>query len=231
MGQKDFHKKDDQISGSEHKENLLRSALLFSSFLSVVMSRWIHPCMCMFLLVFGRLLMLIYQCVCLPQSGTTTVYLFLPVMQYHVVIFWVSLHPRRTARKAAVVASYRKIQSWLVENLILGMNIVTYFSSTAASLLWKVTDSVQDLSSCYNRRSCHQGATFFSKLFFPQGNELLGNVAFSFRICIRIVLLLRIVSCFWKIDIDASFCNKGGFILFEIAQNFAFWYFVQFWYN
>ena len=87
VGQKDFHKKDDQISGSEHKENLLRSALLFSSFLSVVMSRWIHPCMCMFLLVFGRLLMLIYTNVCVPQSGTTTVYLFLPVMQYHVVIF------------------------------------------------------------------------------------------------------------------------------------------------
>ena len=80
----------------------------------------------------------------------------------------------------------------------------------------------------YNR-SCHQGATFFSKLFFPQGNELLGNVAFSFRICIRIVLLLRIVSCFWKIDIDASFCNKRYFILFEIAQNFKafdFWYFL-----
>ena len=72
--------------------------VLSSSFSSVVKSRWIHPCMCMFLLVFGRLLMLIYTNVCVPQSGTTTVYLFLPVMQYHVVIFWVlSLHPRRTA--------------------------------------------------------------------------------------------------------------------------------------
>ena len=64
----------------------------------------------------------------------------------------------------------------------LGMNIRAVATYTFRPLhhnpLWKVTDSVQDLSSYfYIQQELSSRSNFFSKLFFPQGNELLGSNA------------------------------------------------------